>query len=123
MPIASSMKKLLSKIKTDKIALFACITSVLLILINSFYVAISYSSLPPFVPLFNQMPWGEARLSTKEQIFMPIAIVIVITIGNFLLASLLYEKIPLISRILSITIVLVSFFALLFVARTIQLIL
>jgi len=117
------MKKLLSKIKNDKIILWACIASVLLILLNAFYVAISYLSLPPFVPLFNQMPWGEARLGTKEQIFMPIAIVMVITIGNFLLASLLYEKIPLISRILSITIVLVSFFALLFAVRTIQLIL
>lgn len=117
------MKKLFSKIKADKITLWGCIASILLIFLNGLYIGLSYSSLPPFVPLFNQMPWGEARLGTREQIFMPLIIVVVITIGNFLLASLLYEKIPLISRILSITTVLVSFFALLFAVRTIQLIL
>lgn len=117
------MKKLFSKIMNDKITLWGCIASILLIFLNGLYTLLSYSSLPPFVPLFNQMPWGEARLETREQIFMPIAIVMIITVGNFLLASLLYEKIPLISRILSITTALVSFFALLFLVRTIQLIL
>lgn len=116
------MKKFFDIIKNDKIILWGGAISLVLVFISFLYIMIFYPRLPPLFPLFNQMPWGETRLGVKEQIFIPLFIASVIIVGNFLFASFVYEKIPLISRILSVTTLLVSFFTFLFILRTIQLI-
>lgn len=87
------------------------------------FILINFSSLPPLLPLFNQLSWGEQRLGTKEQIFIPVAISFGILIINFSFSQFIYQKTPLVARILCGTSVCVSFFAFLFITHTIRLIL
>lgn len=107
----------------DKIIFLACIGTVLLLLVTLTISLVLFYYLPPFLPLFNQMPWGVARLGTKDQIFIPLCIGFLILLINAFLASTIYEKIPLISRILCMTSFLLSFFIFLFTIRAIQIVL
>lgn len=118
-----SMKVFFENIKSDKILFWGFSAAFILIAINLIFILLSYSNLPPFIPIFNQMPWGEKRLGVKWQIFLPLFITFIIFLTNLFLSSFLYKKMPLISRILSFTSLLICFFALLFSARTILLIL
>lgn len=81
-----------------------------------------YGKLPPYIPLFHQMPWGEARLGTRSELFLPIGIVGAVFLGNLFLAHFLHRHIPLVSRILSLTGSLIAFLGLLFIIRTLLLI-
>lgn len=116
------MKAFFENLRSDKILYFGFLAASFFILSNLVYTVVSYPDLAPFIPLFNQMPWGVGQIGTKWQIFIPTLIAFLIFIVNSIVSFLLYKTTPLISRILSITAVLVCFFALLFVIRTIQLI-
>lgn len=81
-----------------------------------------YPSLPPYLPLFNQMPWGVTRLGTKNQLGIPLSVSFITTIINMVFVFFVYEKTALIARIVSMTSFLVSLFVLLFTIRLIQII-
>lgn len=91
-------------------------------LVTSGIIIFFYPHLPPFVPLFNQMPWGVARLGTKDQLFIPVFISFIILLVNTTLANSMYGKTPLIARILSITCLLIAFFVFLFTIRAVQIV-
>lgn len=107
---------------SDKTIFVGSIFSFLVILFTLFYILITYSHLPPYLPVFNQMPWGNARITTREYIFLPLLVSTVIFFSNFTLSFFIYTKIPLIARILIFTNLLVCSFMFLFIARIIQLI-
>ena len=102
------MKNLFKYVKTDKIIKWSFQLSTVLLLCQIIYTAFSYFSLPPLVPLFNQLPWGEDRLGQKYEIFIPCALTLLFLVGNLLLINTLYEKLPLLSRLLSITTFLIA---------------
>lgn len=116
------MKRFFNDLGNDKILFFGYGISFLFILLCFIYIILKYSKMPGIIPIFNQMPWGELRLGAKEQIFIPLLTTFVIFVLNYFLSSIFYKKMPLISRTMSITNVLVSLFTLLFIVRTIQLI-
>lgn len=116
------MNALFKNIKSDKILLWSTNISLFLILFNLAYTLFSYSSLPPLVAIYNQMPWGEGRLGLKIEIFIPVVITFLIFIGNLIFSGIFYNKMPLISRILCTTNLLTSFLALIIVVRTIRLV-
>lgn len=116
------MKNFFKKSLVDKTVFWIFLGSLILIFLNLAYMLFSYTHLPPLIPLFNQMPWGQSRLGTKEQIFIPILIALLVFINNFTLSTTMYEKTPLLSRILSITSLSISFLTLLFSIRTVQII-
>lgn len=68
------------------------------------------------------MPWGEERLGIKIEIFLPFLITLLFFSLNFFISLRLYEKMPLVSRIVNITSVLLCVLSFIFVIRTIQLI-
>lgn len=107
----------------DKVIAGSFLCALFFSTVTALAVGITFTKLPPFIPLFNQMPWGEARLGTREQIFFPFAIALFILGVNIILIKVLYGNMPLLSRILSITSLLIVFFAFLFTIRTIQLML
>jgi hypothetical protein len=109
-------------IRSDKILFLAGIGALCFIILTVIIIVLLYQKLPPFIPLFNQMPWGVARLGTKDQLFIPVVISFIILIINTSLAAIMYEKTPLISRILCITSLLVAFFIFLFIIRAVQLV-
>lgn len=116
------MKKVFSVLRSDRILFRLWILTIIFIVISILFALFKFSSLPPVVPVFNQLPWGESRLSTRPGIFLPILIIVLIFGTNSLVATLTYEKTPLISRMLSVTSFLVALLGLLFIFRTIQLI-
>lgn len=116
------MKELFKKINADRIIKLSTYFSLGFLLLHLIYSAILYNFLPPFLPLFNQMPWGEERLGVKVEVFLPFLITLSFFSLNFFLSLRLYENMPLLSRILSITNLLVCVLSLIFIVRTIQLI-
>lgn len=117
------MKNLFKYVKSDKIIKGSFQLSTILLLSQIVYTAFSYFSLPPIVPLFNQLPWGEARLGQKYEIFIPCMLALLVLISNLFLINALYEKLPLLSRILSITTLLVSILSFIFIFQTLRIIL
>jgi len=116
------MKEFINKINSDKVIKLSSYISLGLLLAHIIYIAFYYITLPPFIPLYNQMPWGEDRIGVKVEIFIPFVISISFFILNLILSVWNYEKMPLLSRILSITGLLVCILSLIFVFRTISLI-
>jgi hypothetical protein len=56
------MKEFFKDIIPDRIIISAFFINIFLIITTVVYILISYGKLPPFVPVFNQLPWGEQRL-------------------------------------------------------------
>ncbi len=117
------MKEFFKDLKNDRIISRGYLLSFLFLIITVVYIFLYYSSLPPFIPLFNQLPWGEMRLVETIGIFLPISIAIAITIFNFFLSASIYKRNPLVPRILTLTNLLISLLTLLFIIRTIQIVL
>lgn len=105
----------------DKITRWTLILSAIFLMLEIISIAIFYFSLPPLLPLFNQMPWGEKRLGGRPEIFLPVLLVIAFLSFNFFVSARLYETAPLLSRILSITTFLASILSFIFVVRTVYL--
>jgi hypothetical protein len=117
------MKELFKHIRADKIVRWGMLIGALLILLDTIYILFSYLSLPPYIPLYNQMPWGENRLGARIEIFLPIVITAAFYILNLFMIIRMYEKTPLASRIISITTLLLTILSFIFVVRTLLLIL
>lgn len=116
------MKKYFKNLKEDRLIKRLFILSFALLAITLVAILIYYSKLPPLIPLYNQLPWGEARLSPTPGIFIPLIISLLIFILNIFLSAFAYSISPLISRLFSVTSFLTSLITSLFVFRTIILI-
>jgi len=116
------MKEVFKLVLEDKIAKWAFILSGIFLILESIFIGFFYFSLPPLLPLFNQMPWGEKRLGLRIEIFLPIIIACIFFIFNFFFLSRLQKKLPLLSRIVSITTILTTILSFFFIVRTLQLI-
>lgn len=117
------MKEFFKEIKQDKILFRGSLFSIGIVGFCLLYIIIWYNSLPPLIPFFNQMPWGEERITRNLFIFLIPLIALIIFVVNLIVAKIVYKKIPLISRLFSMTSLLISLLALLFVIRTIHTIL
>lgn len=114
----ASFKEILS----DKIVFWGILSSLFLLGFAVVYVFLFYKSLPPVLPIFNQLPWGEERLGDKQKLFLPLEITLFILISNVFFSKFVYKHIPLFARILCATSLLICLFALLFIIRTVQLV-
>ena len=110
------------EIRSDKIISWGNILTFLLILASLSFIALRFGALPPYVPIFNQLPWGDDRLGPTLMIFLPVAGVAILSFINIFISSAIYAKSQIISRMLTISSILSSFLTFLFIARTIQLI-
>lgn len=106
----------------DKIILGSILGGVFFSLLHLLFLLAFLQRLPLFVPLFNQMPWGEERLATKAQTFIPLLIATGVLIGNCVLSAVLYQKMPLIARFLCLTGFLVTLLAFIVIIRTVLII-
>jgi hypothetical protein len=113
------MKKLINNIKADKLAFRGFIISLLLTFLTILYILLNYSNLPPLIPVFNQLPWGNSRLVSINGIFIPVIIFIIILIFNILFTSIVYSKNPLIARIVAAVTLILAMMNLLFIIRTV----
>ncbi|MDP2649794.1 MAG: hypothetical protein Q8P10_03030 [bacterium] len=115
------MKEFFKEIKGDKTIALAFFINIFFIIITVAYILISYGKLPPFVPVFNQLPWGEQRLGTTLAIFIPVLVTLLIFAINIFAGTSIYKKIPLISRMLAAISLLAGILTFLFIAKTITL--
>src|SRR5258708_1767914 len=97
------MKENFKTIFKDKIILWTSILSIILLGVMAVYIAIVYSQLPPILPLFNRMSWGYSRLGIKIAIFIPFGIALLFCALNLLAIAAIYNKVVLISRMISAT--------------------
>ncbi|HWY79621.1 MAG TPA: hypothetical protein VNW29_04655 [Candidatus Sulfotelmatobacter sp.] len=109
-------------VKADKIIRWGMTLSFVLLLLQAGVLALFYLKLPPIVPLFNQMPWGDTRLGATYEMLLPLVITAVFFIFNYILLTKLYIAMPLVSRIIGITTLLAALLSFIFVVRTLQLI-
>lgn len=116
------MKKFFKDILADKTIVIAFFVNIFFVLTSVIYVLIFYGTLPPLIPVFNQMPWGEQRLGSQMTIFIPIGISSLIFAINLFMSALIYKNIPLIARMLAAMSLLMGILAFLFVIRIITLI-
>lgn len=116
------MKEFFKDMNQDKTARFGFLGSLVLSFLIFFYILLTYKNLPPFIPIFNQLPWGEQRLGIALTIFIPILIDWATIILNLFISVLLYKKMPLVSRILATTTFVVTALTFLFVVKTIVLV-
>jgi hypothetical protein len=116
------MKEFFKNIKGDKIIASAFFINTFLIVLTIAYILFIYIKLPPYVPVFNQLPWGEQRLGNTITIFIPVLAALLIFTANIFAGTSIYKKIPLISRMLAATSLLTGIITFLFVVRTITLI-
>lgn len=117
------MKDFFKDLVQDKAITLSLFFNGFFMLITIIFILFTYWSLPPFVPIFNQLPWGDKRLGTTFTIFIPVFCAILIFAINSIASAAIYKKIPLVSRMLAAVSLLASILSGLFVARTIILIL
>lgn len=116
------MKEFFKDIAQDKTIAFAVIVNTLIVIATIAYILFSYGKLPPFVPIFNQLPWGEQRLGNTFAIFIPAFVALLIFSVNIPISTIVYNKTPLISRMLFAISLLVGILTFLFTIKTIALI-
>lgn len=68
-----------------------------------------FNLLPPQVPLFYSLPWGESQLTNNSSLFMLPAISIVVLFIDSLFSVSFLKNLPLLSHLSVITSLLVSF--------------
>lgn len=95
------MNAAFKEIFRDKIIFWSFLISFLLLLTMVMYVVIIYPKLPPFLPLYNRLPWGYSRLGGKLELFIPFGIGVFFLILNLFIASTVYSKIVLLARMIS----------------------
>ena len=110
------------KLFADKIVLLSFIGIAITILIYVIFLLITFHKLPPVIPLFNQVPWGEGRLATKIQLFLPFGIASMIVAINTSILLFFLSDTPLVTRFVCLTNFLVTLFALLLAIRTVLII-
>ncbi len=116
------MKKYFNSLKKDRLIFRLYVGTLILIAVTYGYILININKLPPLIPVFNQMPWGEDRLSSTFGIFIPPIITSLIFFVNIILSSISSNTSPLISRLIAITSFLTALLTFLFIVRTIHLI-
>ena len=117
------MKEFFEKIRDDKTIYLESIINAIFLIATLISILFSYHLLPPFIPIFNQLPWGQERLGNKLTIFIPLLVILLIFLTNSVTATAVYKKIPLVSRMLVTISLLTSILTGLFIAKTLILIL
>lgn len=117
------MKNFFKEIASDNITQKGFFTCFVITLLSTVYAIYYFNRLPPLLPLFNQLPWGEQRLVQTAGIFILPSMAFLILLINLILSASVYNRAPLLSRILAVTSLLISVLSFLFVIRTVQVVL
>lgn len=85
--------------------------NLIFIVIQIGLLAWKFTQLPPQVPLYYSLPWGESQLATASYLFLLPTISIVALFIDNLFAVSFFKNQPLLSHFSVITSLLVSFFS------------
>lgn len=116
------MKKLFKFLPQDKIVLWGFYIGVVIFILSIIITGISYEFLPPYLPIYNKMPWGYARVGTKIELFLPVVIGLFFYVANLFLSTYFYKKFALLGRFFSAATVAVSLTTIIFIVQIILLV-
>lgn len=114
------MRSFINHIKADKLTYRGFILSLLLLFSSLGFIAFYFNKLPLFIPLYNQLPWGDARVTPTLYILIPICLYGLIIACNIILTSITYNKNPLIGRMFASTTLLLGAMNFIFLLRTVM---
>lgn len=100
----------------------ASIATLIQLIIGALTLLIFWRHLPPKVPLWYSMPWGEDRLTSPWMLFLPILVSLVVYAGNIIAVVRLSADHPMFARVLFLTSLLVSILSLILVIRVVTLV-
>lgn len=86
-----AFKQRLREIAPQRVFVWSWRLNLAVFLVISAVLAISWSHLPPLVPLFYSLPWGEEQLASTLTLPICVVIALVICVVNFLLAIFYYR--------------------------------
>lgn len=96
--------------------------NIFLIIIQISLIFYKFNDLPPQIPFYYSLPWGESQLASTSALFLLPTFSIVFLLVNNLLAALFLSSIQLLSRLLIIFSLVFSSFALISLIQIIFLI-
>ena len=117
------MRNFINEIIKDRITFNIFLLSLLVGIAHLIYIFINYKNIPPFLPIFNQLPWGNERLTQTNGIFIPIFLFLCVYIFNFCFVLFLYKRNnPLLGRVIASVTLLLSVMSFIFILKTILLV-
>lgn len=116
------MKKFFNSLTEDRIILRLVFVFLFAFGITIIYFLLTYFLLPPFLPLYNQLPWGTARIGQKQELLLPLLLVFLMACLNLFLIAREQKNLPLPARILASTTAFIGILLLIFVVRITQLV-
>lgn len=93
------MKENFKLLISDQFVRISLVLSLIFIIPLMTIIILSYAGLPPLVPFFNSMPWGEERLALSTFVIVLPLILFTVFTGNIIQAVSFYSKYVLVSRI------------------------
>ena len=86
------MKEFFKDAVQDKTIASAFFINIFFVILTIVYILSSYRKLPPFIPIFNQLPWGEQRLGVTFTIFIPVLVAFLILAINIFTSTSIYKN-------------------------------
>lgn len=102
------MSAKISTLFKDSSIKYSLLLSFFFLIIQIILLVFFYAKLPPLIPFFNSLPWGQERLGKLELVFLVPAGTLLILILNTYIAKRIYIKHGLTSRLLSVNGLLIS---------------
>ena len=87
----------------DKLGRTSYLLVTLMILLMSIGIGTIWTRIPPTIPLFFTLPWGEARLAARVMIWLLPGISLLFMILNLSLGKLAGKLSPLLPRVLAVS--------------------
>ena len=104
-----------------KVSLLLNLIPLLLSLVLTVFIAVSGKILPPKLPLFYSLPWGDSQLINHQQLLIIPASISLITLFNLIISwqlhpsQLFFKKILLVASLLISLVLTVTFLKIIFV--------
>lgn len=92
----------------DKLGRGSYLTSLALVLVMLLLITLMLGRLPPSVPLYFTLPWGEARLAPKPMLYILPIITLILIVFNLGLGRLSDKLSPLLPRVLAVSTVVIA---------------
>lgn len=87
----------------DKFGRTSYVSALLLIIVMISLISLLFGKMPPSVPLYFTLPWGEARLAPKAMLYILPSIAMAFLAFNLGLGRLASKLSPLLPRVLAVS--------------------
>jgi len=95
--------------KQDAVLFWSTSFSILLALLSTSFWAFFYPKLPPQIPLFYSLPWGDAQITSLTQFLLLPTIILLIVLINLLVTWHLHPSQLFIKRVVALSTAFISF--------------